>query len=232
VQQGRAWLDVPFAEKDEAKAAGARWDPAARRWYAPPGHGHGLARSAGLPEVPDVLPGEDRGFGTGLFVDLVPASCWFTNVRSCVSPRDWERLRRPIVGRAGRVCEACGQGPGTDVHERWAYDDAAGVQHLRRLIWVCKACHEATHMGLANLRGRGPAARAHLQQVTGMTAAQAAEHVERAFAVWARRSTRAWELDLTMLTAAGVRLVRPPQADDRVQVAEETLQHRHGSCSS
>jgi len=33
----RAYVDVPFAEKDEAKRLGARWDMAERRWYAPPG---------------------------------------------------------------------------------------------------------------------------------------------------------------------------------------------------
>jgi len=31
------YLDVPFRQKDEAKALGARWDPAARKWYAPAG---------------------------------------------------------------------------------------------------------------------------------------------------------------------------------------------------
>lgn len=31
------YLDVPFRQKDEAKALGARWDPAARKWYAPTG---------------------------------------------------------------------------------------------------------------------------------------------------------------------------------------------------
>jgi len=31
----RLWLDVPYREKDSAKAFGARWDPQARRWYAP-----------------------------------------------------------------------------------------------------------------------------------------------------------------------------------------------------
>jgi hypothetical protein len=134
-----------------------------------------------------------------------------------------------IKRRAGGVCEACGQSPGTDAHERWAYDDAAGVQHLRRLVLVCAACHEVTHLGKANLRGRGPAARAHLQKVTGMTAAATAEHVERAFSVWARRSTRVWELDLTMLTAAGVTLTAPPQGPDRVQVAAQTLERRDGS---
>ena len=31
----RIWLNVPYAEKDQAKKAGCRWDPQVRRWYAP-----------------------------------------------------------------------------------------------------------------------------------------------------------------------------------------------------
>lgn len=30
-------LNVPFAEKDEAKRLGARWDAAKRKWYVPQG---------------------------------------------------------------------------------------------------------------------------------------------------------------------------------------------------
>ena len=63
-----------------------------------------LSRQA-LPDVPNLLPGEDRNFGPGLFVDLVPSSCWFSNVRSCVDQRDWERLRRMITNRADQRCE-------------------------------------------------------------------------------------------------------------------------------
>lgn len=29
----RTYLKVPFAEKDDAKAHGARWDPARKSWY-------------------------------------------------------------------------------------------------------------------------------------------------------------------------------------------------------
>jgi hypothetical protein len=32
-----AILNVPFAEKDEAKRLGARWDSAKKKWYAPSG---------------------------------------------------------------------------------------------------------------------------------------------------------------------------------------------------
>ncbi len=30
-------IDVPFAEKDAAKALGARWNPDAKKWYIPEG---------------------------------------------------------------------------------------------------------------------------------------------------------------------------------------------------
>jgi hypothetical protein len=61
----KTYLDVPFADKDQVKALGARWDPQARAWYVPPGRkleafGHWLAlwpdetapqlRVAGLPQ--------------------------------------------------------------------------------------------------------------------------------------------------------------------------------------
>jgi len=47
VREQQPWLDVPFDEKDEAKAAGARWDRRAKRWYAP---------RPGVPELERWLP--------------------------------------------------------------------------------------------------------------------------------------------------------------------------------
>ncbi|WP_209314277.1 DUF5710 domain-containing protein [Streptomyces bohaiensis] len=225
----RLWLDVPFAEKDMAKAAGARWDPAARRWYAPrPGMADLLRWAAGA-EVPELLPGEDRSLGRGLFVDLVPSSCWFTNVRSCVAERDWERLRRMVHGRAGQRCEACGAGPDRaarrwlEAHERWSYDEARRVQTLRRLVCLCTDCHTVTHFGLAQVKGRAAEARAHLMRVTGMSEAGADRHIAAAFATWRERSRLTWTLDLAMLTDAGITVVPPPEAADRVAAAREAL---------
>jgi len=31
----KLYLNVPYAEKDAAKALGAKWDPANKQWYAP-----------------------------------------------------------------------------------------------------------------------------------------------------------------------------------------------------
>ncbi|GAA1089580.1 DUF5710 domain-containing protein [Nocardiopsis composta] len=231
----RIWLDVPFAEKDEAKALGARWDARRRRWYAPRAGMAGLDRWAAAPDVPDLLPGEDRSLGSGLYVDLVPSTCWFTNVRSCVSQRDWERLRRMVVGRAGRRCEICGAAAvpaervRLEVHERWAYDRASRVQTLKRLICLCTPCHTVTHFGLAQIRGRAAEALAHLREVTGMTDAQARGHVDDAFTVWEARSALVWSLDLSMLTSTGIEVTPPPEALSRAEAARTELERRPGT---
>lgn len=229
----RVYLDVPYEDKDQAKVAGARWDPTAKRWYDPQPATPGQPRSeltlwAALPEVPDLLPGEDRDFGDGLFVDPVPESCWFTNVRTCVDQRDWERLRRMITRRAGHRCEICRrpedreQRRWLEAHERWAYDEDTGVQSLRRLICLCSDCHLSTHMGFANVTGRTDQAITHLQSVTGMTDEQADDHIAAAARRWAEQSGRDWVLDLSILTEAGVILAQPEPPANRAEAARRS----------
>jgi hypothetical protein len=188
-----------------------------------------LDRWEALPDVPGLLPGEDRSFGSGLFVDPVPTSCWFTNVRSCVSQRDWERLRRMITTRAWRRCEIChrGQDPESgrwlEAHERWAYNDSRHIQALRRLICLCTDCHTATHFGLATINGKDAEAFKHLCTVTGMSADQARQHVTAAFALWKERSATAWELDLSIITGAGITITKPPSSRERADAAEQAI---------
>lgn len=33
----KLYMNVPFAQKDQAKALGARWDPGLKKWYIPNG---------------------------------------------------------------------------------------------------------------------------------------------------------------------------------------------------
>lgn len=40
--QAKIYLTVPFAQKDQAKALGARWDAAQKKWYVPAGKDLGL----------------------------------------------------------------------------------------------------------------------------------------------------------------------------------------------
>lgn len=211
----RTWLDVPYGEKDAAKAVGARWDPHARRWYDPRPVTPELQRWSARPELPDLLPGEDRSYKQGLFVDLIPTTSWFTNVRSCVAPRDWDRVRRMVTRRAGYSCEACGAAENRaeqrwlEAHERWAYDAKRSVQTLRRLVCLCTDCHRTTHYGLAEVQGMADQAFQHLMAVNGLGNAQAKAHISDAVDLWRARSLRTWTLDLAILTRQGIELVRP-----------------------
>jgi hypothetical protein len=224
----RIWLAVPYSDKDAAKALGARWDPNARSWYVTDPQSPALARwaRANRDPLPDPLPEEDRTFGgSTLFVDLVPRTGWFTNVRSAVAPADWDRLRHYVYQRAGRRCEVCGAAGRLEAHERWAYDEARGIQTLRRLISLCNACHTATHFGLAEKCGQRAAAMAQLMHVNRWTQDQAEAHVDQAFATWERRNQQDWALDLRMLTQVGI-AVRAPAAEDRPGLAAEQLAAR------
>jgi hypothetical protein len=134
-----------------------------------------------------------------------------------------------ITRRAGQKCEICAaiedqtDGRRLEAHERWAYDERSGVQVLRRLICLCSPCHLSTHMGYANVTGRGDQALSHLHEVTGMTQSDARSHVDAAGAVWAARSRRSWELDLSMLTAVGITLAQPENPAARADRAQEQL---------
>src|SRR5437588_2921912 len=94
---------------------------------------------------------------TLLTVELVPSTCWFSNLRSELDKDDWDRLRHAVYERAGNYCEVCGQRGAqhpVECHEVWEYDDEHSVQRLSGLIALCPACHEAKHMGRASSMGR------------------------------------------------------------------------------
>jgi hypothetical protein len=220
----RMWLEVPFADKDAAKAAGARWDWAMRAWYAPRTGMTELQRWVGRPPLPDLLPGEDRSFGAGLFVDLIPDSCWFTNVRSCVDERDWDRIKRTVRRRARDRCEACGarRDPAVwrwlEAHERWQYDTATRTQRLRRLVCLCSFCHEVTHFGFAAINGHEDRGLRHLMYVNGWSGTQAKRHVDAAFATWEKRCKLDWTLDLAILLNAGITVTEQPDPHERRRI--------------
>jgi hypothetical protein len=142
-----------------------------------------------------------------LTIELVPQTCWFSNVRSEVSTADWDRLRKTTAHAAGHRCQICGgRGPKWPVecHEIWEYEDQRHVQTLHGLLALCPACHEVKHMGLANVRGRGQIAARHLAKVNGWTAQEAERYIADQFAVWESRSRFPWRLDMSWLEQHGV----------------------------
>lgn len=149
----------------------------------------------------------EAGSEPRLTIELVPQTCWFSNVRGQVSSGDWDRIRLQVYENADRRCEICG-GRGSrhpvECHEVWEYNEAAGVQRLVRMIALCPACHEVKHIGLAEVRGRADFAREHLSKVNGWSPDATDCYVREAFSIWRSRSGRPWSLDISSLVAYGI----------------------------
>jgi hypothetical protein len=142
-----------------------------------------------------------------LTVELVPSTCWWSNVRSNVSTKDWETCKRFVRNRSGDKCEVCGgRGPKWPVecHEIWDYNDDTKVQTLVGLIALCPKCHEVKHIGRAQVVGNGDRAFAHLARVNGWSVNDAELYVQWAMELWSLRSEDAWKLDVTYLTLLGI----------------------------
>ena len=204
-------ISVPFPEKDQAKSLGAIWNQLARTWQVPDGCDIRLfSKWADKPKAqpkPE-FPSTGRPKPT-LYVDLVPETAWFSNLRSILTEAEWGECKRMSYRRAVHRCEACG-GKGrewpVEAHERWAYCEETHVQRLVDIVALCPACHEASHLGLANSRGHGEKAIAHLMRVNGWSQARADSHIKNAFIAHRRHSEMDWRLDATWVLDKGVPL--------------------------
>lgn len=213
------YFHLPYADKEQAKGLGARYDHDHKLWYAPdPTTEQRMAEH--WKRLPQVFPGEDRTWGSTprLSVDLIPSTCWHTNVRSSVSSDDWKRIADGVKARAGFQCEVCAAkaDPAAQVfleaHELFEFDN--GVQRLKRLTCICPACHQAIHFGRSVATGHETVARAHLMKVNAWSAWELEQHLRQAYAVWSQRSRQAWSLDLSIIEAIGV-LVKLPTPEER-----------------
>lgn len=137
-----------------------------------------------------------------LNIELIPATSFFTNVRSLVTQAEWDVIRKKCYKEAGYQCEICqGKGPKWPVecHEIWNYDEDTEIQKLKGLIALCPACHEVKHFGLAQVRGRHEQAKKHLMKINECTETVAHGIIKHAFARWRQRNCIDWKLDTSYL---------------------------------
>lgn len=137
-----------------------------------------------------------------LTIELVPATAWYSNVRSNVTPSQWDVLRKECYKNAGYKCEICGgKGPKHPVecHEIWEYNDESFTQTLKGLIALCPKCHSVKHIGRSNAIGKGQEALLHLSKVNGIKEDEAIGYINESFKVWSKRSESNWTLDISFL---------------------------------
>ena len=91
------------------------------------------------------------------------------------------------------------------------------------VVWLLEL-EDSGRTALPNDDRRWPEARAHLMAVNTWGANEADGHIAEAFMLWRRRSQLAWELDLSILTSAGVELRnQPPAGEARREAARQRL---------
>lgn len=138
--------------------------------------------------------------------EIVPSSSWYNNVRSNVTKKEWDILRRKSYEAAGHKCEICGEtgkeqgyNHNVECHEIWKYDDENHSQTLVGLISLCPRCHKVKHPGLAQIKGESEIVLQQLMKVNGVTEDDAKEYLVKAFDTFFKRSRHKWELDITYL---------------------------------
>jgi hypothetical protein len=142
-----------------------------------------------------------------LQIELIPYNCWYTNVRSNVLVKQWNRIRKEVYQKANNICEICG-GKGfkhpVECHEIWIFDDEKLIQKLDKFQALCPLCHEVKHIGLANVRGKGQRALGRFIEINRLDIDTAIEISKAVFLQWEARSSKQWVLDIELLKSYGI----------------------------
>lgn len=149
-----------------------------------------------------------------LSIELVPESCWFSNIRSNVTKKDWDILRKECYQSANYKCEICngtGDKHPVEAHEVWHYDDLYKVQRLERLISLCPSCHQVKHIGYANISGKYDEAFKHLMKINYWSENEALFYVDQQFTIWNERSKYNWALDIEWLKSKNIEVIETPK---------------------
>lgn len=126
-----------------------------------------------------------------LVPELVPSPLWGRSAARLLPTADWRRVRARHLAAVGPACEVCGrrQDKGLVCHERWLHDRPPTAL-LAALRMQCRMCDLATHVGLADSRGRGEPARIQLARVNRISRAEVELLIEGAYERHAALSAR------------------------------------------
>ncbi len=139
-----------------------------------------------------------------LYVELVPETCWYENLRKVLPRNEWDIIRKDAYLRAGYKCEICGSTGKLNCHEIWNYNDIKNIQSLKGFQALCDNCHNIKHMGFVNIqisKGIWPESvfvnlTEHFMRVNNVVLEDFKRHLNEAFDIWRNRSKKEWKTDL------------------------------------
>ena len=137
-----------------------------------------------------------------LEIELIPSSCWYTNVRSNVKAITWDRMQAIEFQQANYRCQICngiGSGHPVELHEKWVFDDVRQIQLLTGMLVLCPSCHAVKHLGLALEQGKTEEILGWLIKVNQIDTTKAVAHVQKSIEIFKIRSQFQYRLDLSYL---------------------------------
>ncbi len=140
-----------------------------------------------------------------LQIELIPKTCWGSNVRTKVKKSDWDKIRKAVYEKEGMHCHICGEScTSLDAHEIWEFDEKNSIQRLVDIIGICKSCHNTIHFGRAQKIGCQKEAIAQFLKVNDCDMVDLRNELLKVEEVYMRRSKiKDWKLDLTLITNKG-----------------------------
>jgi hypothetical protein len=136
-----------------------------------------------------------------LEIELVPKTIWNSNVRSFLTPKEWNKIRKRQYDKAGYKCEICSAEAKLHCHEKWQYEDEKHVQKLTGLMALCEKCHMIKHAGFSMHTEEGKRKYdrnkliEHFCKVNNCSEEGFLKHEKEAFDKWKERSMFKWEQD-------------------------------------
>jgi hypothetical protein len=197
------YLNIPYKDRKIVKNYGALWDAKLKKWYCE--EDNELCSLYNIYKDIEII-GEDRTFGENkLYIDMIPKTSYFKNVRSLFNDCDWNLIRHHIYERVNHKCECCGKKrfKYLDAHERWEFNEETKTQKLIRIIALCKLCHAATHYGHSKRTKNIDKINIHIKKINNFSDEELQNHINESYKIWKERNKIKWELDLTIITNSG-----------------------------
>jgi hypothetical protein len=199
------YLNIPYNDRKIAKNLGGKWDAKSKKWYCEDENNE-LCSLYDIYKSDITIVGEDRDFGSNkLYIDMIPKTSYFNNVRSIFNECDWNLIRHYIYERVNNRCECCGRKRSKylEAHERWEFNEETKTQKLVRIIALCKLCHSATHYGHSKRRKNMDNINMHIKKINNFTDEELQTHIKDAYKTWNERNKIKWELDFSIITNSG-----------------------------
>ncbi len=201
------FFNITYKNRKIAKEMGAKWDKKQKKWYCDDENKTSNLSNLFCCYKNDInIIGEDRTFGGNeLYIDMIPKTTYFKNVRSIFNDDDWNLIRHHIYERVNNRCECCGikKNKYLDAHERWIFDYQTNTQKLIRIIALCRLCHQATHYGFSKRNKNISKISEHIKKVKGITEEELKIHIKNAYDIWKDKNKIKWNIDISIITNSG-----------------------------